>query len=53
MKVAGISAMTLALLCGCAAGPSSVAEVAARRYQRLCTWHRFQEAAIEYEYLVP
>lgn len=50
MRAACVSAVVFSLLCGCAAPASSVAELASRRYQRLCTWHRFNEAVFEYEY---
>ncbi len=50
MRAAGILSLLLVLLSGCASSPSSAAHRASSRYQRLSTWHRFTEAAFEYEY---
>ncbi len=50
MRAAGILSLLLVLLSGCASSVSSVAHRASCRYQRLSTWHRFTEAAFEYEY---
>ena len=50
MRTAGILSLLLVLQSGCASIASSVTRQASRRYQRLCTSHRFTEAAFEYEY---
>ena len=50
MRAASILSLLLVLLSGCASSVSSVAHRASCRYQRLSTWHRFTEAAFEYEY---